>query len=243
VRSIDVMTQHNSDFQSQESTQATGSVFVFLWRNRKRHPFATRSWCLSWVKRMLALRPLISLCFRRNRLRRAGASIGEFAFVGEVTLVGPAHRLRIGSNSSIGDAFVMLHGEVEIGRSAVVNDFVTLLTASHDVADPGWPRVASKIKIGDFAWIAQGSMILPGVTVGRGAVVGAGAVVTRDVEDYAIVVGNPAVPIAKKRTSALNYRPVDSIAEIDAWLHWSPKPSLHSWSRANGNASDSQAKA
>jgi acetyltransferase-like isoleucine patch superfamily enzyme len=35
-------------------------------------------------------------------------------------------------------------------------------------------------------------VILPGKTIGRHATVGAGAVVTRDVEDYAVVAGNPA---------------------------------------------------
>ena len=35
-------------------------------------------------------------------------------------------------------------------------------------------------------------LLLPGVTVGRGVVVGAGAVVSKDVPDYAVVVGNPA---------------------------------------------------
>jgi len=205
-----------------DSAGASGSVLACLWRRRKRHAFGSRAWCLTWVKRILALPALLSLCRRRNTLRRAGASIGELAFIGEATLMGPARRFHIGPNSCIGKAFIMLHAEVEIGRCAVVNDFATLLTASHDVSDPAWPRVPSKITIGDYAWVAQGSMILPGVTIGRGAVVGAGAVVSKSVEDYAIVVGNPAMPITKRRTEVLNYSPADSMAPVDAWLHWSP---------------------
>ena len=42
-------------------------------------------------------------------------------------------------------------------------------------------------------------MILPGVQVGDGVVVGAGAVVVRDVEDYAVVVGNPAKTIKSRK--------------------------------------------
>jgi acetyltransferase-like isoleucine patch superfamily enzyme len=37
-----------------------------------------------------------------------------------------------------------------------------------------------------------GSIVLPGVTVGRGAQVGAGAVVTENVAPYAVVAGSPA---------------------------------------------------
>ena len=42
------------------------------------------------------------------------------------------------------------------------------------------------------ASIGAGSVILPGIKVGRFALVGAGAVVTRDVPDHALVIGNPA---------------------------------------------------
>jgi len=48
------------------------------------------------------------------------------------------------------------------------------------------------ITIGNDCWIGAGAIILPGVTVGNGAVVGGNAVVTKDVPEYAVVVGNPA---------------------------------------------------
>ena len=48
------------------------------------------------------------------------------------------------------------------------------------------------IVIKDDVWIGQNAIICSGVTVGQGAVVAAGAVVTKDVEPYAIVGGNPA---------------------------------------------------
>jgi acetyltransferase-like isoleucine patch superfamily enzyme len=43
------------------------------------------------------------------------------------------------------------------------------------------------------ASIGANATILPGLVIGRGAMVAAGAVVTRDVPDYAVVKGNPAV--------------------------------------------------
>lgn len=47
--------------------------------------------------------------------------------------------------------------------------------------------------IGHDVWIGQNAIILPTVKrIGDGAVIGAGAVVTKDVPDFAIVLGNPA---------------------------------------------------
>ena len=46
--------------------------------------------------------------------------------------------------------------------------------------------------IHDGVWIGMRAMIMPGVTIGEGAVVAANSVVTKDVEPYSIVGGNPA---------------------------------------------------
>ena len=48
------------------------------------------------------------------------------------------------------------------------------------------------VKIEDDCWIGAGAIILNGITIGKGSVVGAGAVVTKDIEPYTIVGGNPA---------------------------------------------------
>lgn len=48
------------------------------------------------------------------------------------------------------------------------------------------------VTIGHDVWIGHGAIVLAGRSIGAGAVVGGGSVVTKDVPDYAIVVGNPA---------------------------------------------------
>ncbi|MBB5226586.1 antibiotic acetyltransferase [Treponema ruminis] len=48
------------------------------------------------------------------------------------------------------------------------------------------------IIISDDVWICTNAIICSGVSIGQGAVIAAGAVVTRDVEPYSIVGGNPA---------------------------------------------------
>lgn len=57
-------------------------------------------------------------------------------------------------------------------------------------SDDDWE--VGPIHVNTGASLGAGSIILPGVTVGKFALVGSGAVVTKDVADYAIVVGNPA---------------------------------------------------
>jgi acetyltransferase-like isoleucine patch superfamily enzyme len=53
------------------------------------------------------------------------------------------------------------------------------------------------ILIDDNVWVGFNSVIMPGVTIGRGAVIGANTVVSRDVEPYTVVVGNPPVVVRR----------------------------------------------
>jgi acetyltransferase-like isoleucine patch superfamily enzyme len=61
------------------------------------------------------------------------------------------------------------------------------------ITHKNWDVVnTASIKICDNAWIGMNALILKGVTIGEGAIVGAGSVVTKDVEPWTIVAGNPA---------------------------------------------------
>ncbi len=71
------------------------------------------------------------------------------------------------------------------------------------------------VRIGHDVWIGAGALILDGVTIGSGAVVAAGAVVTRDVEPYAIVGGNPA----KLLRHRFEPEDIEALLEI-AWWDW-----------------------
>jgi phosphonate metabolism protein (transferase hexapeptide repeat family) len=54
-----------------------------------------------------------------------------------------------------------------------------------------WRR-SHAVTLGDDVWVGHGAIILPGRRIGTGAVIAAGAIVTKDVQPYAIVAGNPA---------------------------------------------------
>lgn len=52
--------------------------------------------------------------------------------------------------------------------------------------------------IGNDVWIGNGVTIMPGVQIGDGVIIGTNSVVTKDVEPYTIVAGNPAREIRKR---------------------------------------------
>ncbi|HLU46604.1 MAG TPA: CatB-related O-acetyltransferase [Planctomycetota bacterium] len=57
----------------------------------------------------------------------------------------------------------------------------------------GEPLPRHDLVIGHDVWVGRNAIVTPGCKrIGNGAVIGAGAVVTKDVEDFSIVVGVPA---------------------------------------------------
>lgn len=77
-------------------------------------------------------------------------------------------------------------------------------------------RAARTLTIGHDTWIGHGAIIMPGLTVGNGAVIGAGSVVTKDVQPWTIVAGNPA------RIIRTRFAPkVAEAMEQIRWWDWS----------------------
>jgi acetyltransferase-like isoleucine patch superfamily enzyme len=127
-------------------------------------------------------------------------SIGENVYVGHDAMLKGYHlnTLQIGDDTWIGQG-VFLHsaGGIEIGARVGVGPFVKMLTSTHGEAGRDVPILASPLEfapivVEDDSDIGVGTIILPGVRIGRGAQIGAGAVVTRDVPAYAVAAGNPA---------------------------------------------------
>lgn len=55
------------------------------------------------------------------------------------------------------------------------------------------------LTVGHDVWIGELAVILPGVkNIGNGAIIGAGSIVTKDVESYSVVAGNPAKKIGQR---------------------------------------------
>ena len=96
-------------------------------------------------------------------------------------------RLVIGSYCSVApNVRFLLGGEHQLASVSTYPFKVMRFGEAHEAGSKG------DITVGDDVWIGEGAIICSGVSIGQGAVVAAGAVVTKDVEPYAIVGGNPA---------------------------------------------------
>nr|AMP57444.1 bacterial transferase hexapeptide (six repeats) [uncultured bacterium] len=127
-------------------------------------------------------------------------------------------RLIIGSFCSIGSgaAFIMA------GNQGHRNDWISTFpffwmpeVPCFNGAENGF-RPAGDTVIGNDVWIGSEAIVMPGVTIGDGAVIGARALVTKDVEPYAIVGGNPAKVLRKRFEDA----DIAKLLEL-RWWDWS----------------------
>lgn len=137
---------------------------------------------------------------RRTLVRCFGSKQGyDATFYPSVRIFAPWN-LQTGEHVVLGSNVELYNkGMVTIGNNVVISRDVFFCTASHDITSPTMDLVVRPIVIGDNVWIAAKSMILPGVTIGKGAVVGAGTVVAKDVPPWSIVVGNPARVVSERR--------------------------------------------
>jgi len=124
----------------------------------------------------------------------------------------PIDQLFIGDCVCIGAEAVILLG----GNHTHRTDWFSLYPFAEVILDAYQGKGDTVIK--DGAWIGMRAMIMPGVTIGEGAVVASGAIVTKDVAPYAIVAGNPAVPIRKRFPDAV----IEALLALDVYS-WSER--------------------
>jgi acetyltransferase-like isoleucine patch superfamily enzyme len=119
----------------------------------------------------------------------------------------PKASIRIGDNTGIGrNAVITAINEIVIGNNCLFGPNVYISDHFHgnnsveQIEIPVGLRdlfTKGKVVIEDNVWIGYGVSILPNVTIGRCSIIGANSVVTKDVEPYTVVAGNPAKIIRK----------------------------------------------
>jgi len=120
---------------------------------------------------------------------------------GGVVLGGNLLKFSIDKTSHLkSNTFIECSGGVSIGRYFHTGRGLTIFSTNHNYEGASMIpydeiSIEKPVIIKDFVWCGSNVTIVPGVTIGEGAVIGAGSVVTKDIPDYAIVGGNPALVI------------------------------------------------
>lgn len=142
--------------------------------------------------------------WRRQVLRLFGGKIGSGAVIYPSARIWAPWNLEVAADATVGwDCELYNVAAIRIGREAIVSQHSYLCTATHDLRNE-FQLLAAPIDIGANAWIAAGAFVGPGVGVGEGAVVGARCVVTRSIQAWTIMVGNPARPAGTRPSTARN---------------------------------------
>ena len=94
-------------------------------------------------------------------------------------------------------AFYIVQSNISIGNCVGIGPYVKILTSNHKSENEGIPVLHNIIEfapvfVDDGCDLGVGSIILPGVTIGKGSIIGAGSVVTKNVPEYVIAAGIPA---------------------------------------------------
>ncbi|WP_235523420.1 DapH/DapD/GlmU-related protein [Cellulomonas sp. Root485] len=170
----------------------------------------------------------------QDELRSRGHTIGRDCVVSRLAAVHP-DTLTLGDRSTVaahahlsGDLVIgadctvnvstVVRGTVRLGDAVRIGGQTSLLGFDHGMADltePIFrqPMSSLGITVGDDVWIGSHVVVLDGVRIGSHAVVGAGSVVTRDVPEWAVVVGNPARIVRDRRTVATTPDTLRSFAD------------------------------
>jgi acetyltransferase-like isoleucine patch superfamily enzyme len=120
-----------------------------------------------------------------------GSRIGTFVEIQKNAVIG--RNCKISSHSFVCEGVTTEDG-VFVGHGVMfTNDLHPRATAPDGglQTEADWEVVPTLVRRG--ASIGSNATILAGITIGEGALVAAGAVVTRDVPDYAVVAGVPAI--------------------------------------------------
>lgn len=181
--------------------------------------------------------------------------LGKGCYIGRNVELSPTNYIEIGSGTSIQDRCIIV-GDVRVGRYCLFSLNVLISSGRHyyDLY-PSWlikdqdDLVANNtglnsahsrpVVVEDDCWLGINSVVMPGITIGKGSVVGANSVVTRDVAPYSVVAGAPATEIKKR----LDFAPPKCIShEIQSdWPYFYSgfeisKESLEKYSRYEGVA-------
>ena len=163
-----------------------------------------------------------SIIFPLNIQGMKNISIGDNIYIGykanlaAMPLTGKENPiLEIGDGAKIGNFnHIFATEKVVIGKKVLTADKVYISDNLHSYEDVTIPIIDQKIRqinhveIGEGTWIGENVCVL-GVKIGKNCVIGANSVVTKDIPDYSVAVGSPAVIIKKFNINTNKWDKID----------------------------------
>lgn len=129
---------------------------------------------------------------------------GKISTINRLAYFGSGRDIEMGDYSGIGAKCILPKNTI-IGKYVMIAPEVYIINNNHIFADTkepmcfqGYQANDPQTVIEDDCWIGGRVIMTPGRRIGKGSILAAGAVVTKDVESYSIVGGNPARVIKKR---------------------------------------------
>jgi len=129
-------------------------------------------------------------------LKAFGAKIGKNLVIKNNVCIKFPWKLSIGDNVWLGE-YVWIDNldYVTIGNNVCISQGALLLTGNHDYTCSSFDYRNAPIVIENGAWIGAKCIVCPGVTVHSHAILTVGSIATKDMEEFTIYKGNPAIKI------------------------------------------------
>lgn len=142
---------------------------------------------------------------RRYYLRLYGFRLGENSVIHRGCKYFHVGKLSIGKNTVINfGCYIDNRRGVSIGNNVGIAHNTKIYTLGHNINSELFETKGAPVCIKDNCFVFSNTLIMPGVTIGEGAVVLAGSVVTKDVDPWTVVGGNPA-KFVRKREQNIKY--------------------------------------
>lgn len=159
---------------------------------------------------------LKKIFYTKNIFSRKAYDIGDYTYgKPKVYDWGEGANLKIGKFCSISRDVKIFIGGNHRTDWITTYPFPSIQEWSEALEIKGHPATKGDVVIGNDVWIGNGATIFSGVKIADGAVIGGQAVVTKDVEPYNIVAGNPARVIKKR----FDDDTINRLLKIE-WWNW-----------------------
>lgn len=169
------------------------------WYDHGRGPLVRLLWIV--MDALVMRNPLFLPSWpKRSLLRLFGARLGDGVAIKPCISIKHPWMLEVGDYAWIGEhAWIDNLCLVRIGANCCVSQGAMLLTGNHNYKSPGFDLITGEIELEEGSWVGARAIVCPGVTLRRGSILAVGSVAARDLEEFGIYQGNPAVKVRMRR--------------------------------------------